>query len=59
MPRQLTEAELREALQQIISETGASAVSDLGKVMGVATKQLAGKANGKTISNLVKQMLTS
>lgn len=59
MPRQLTEAELREALQQIISETGASAVSDLGKVMGVATKQLAGKADGKTISNLVKQMLTS
>jgi uncharacterized protein YqeY len=57
LPKQLTEAEIREALGGIISETGASTAADMGKVMGVATKQLAGKADGKLISSLVKEML--
>jgi hypothetical protein len=57
LPKQLTEAEIREALKGIISETGAASASDMGKVMGVATKQLAGKADGKVISALVKEML--
>jgi uncharacterized protein YqeY len=53
----MTEAEIKAAIQIIISETGASTAADLGKVMGVASKQLAGKADGKTISSLVKEML--
>jgi hypothetical protein len=57
LPKALTEDELRAALQQIIVETGASSPADLGKVMGVATKQLAGKADGKAISALVKSLL--
>lgn len=57
LPKALTEDELRAALQQIITETGASSPADLGKVMGVATKQLAGKADGKVISAMVKSML--
>ena len=57
LPKALTEDELREALQQIITETGASSPADLGKVMGLATKQLAGKADGKAISAMVKSML--
>lgn len=57
LPRQLTEAEIRDALVAIIAEVGASSPADMGKVMGVATKQLAGKADGKTISFLVKELL--
>ncbi len=57
MPKQLSEAELKEALQKIVTETGASSPADMGKVMGVATKQLAGKADGKTISAAVKELL--
>ena len=57
LPKQLSEEEIREALTRIIAETGASSAADLGKVMGIASKQLAGKADGKTISNLVKQLL--
>jgi uncharacterized protein YqeY len=57
LPKALTEDELRAALQQIITETGASSPADLGKVMGLATKQLAGKADGKAISAMVKSML--
>ena len=57
LPKQMTEAEIKEAIQLIIAETGASTSADLGKVMGVASKQLAGKADGKTISSLVKEML--
>jgi uncharacterized protein YqeY len=57
LPKQMTEAEIKEAIQLIIAETGASTAADLGKVMGVASKQLAGKADGKTISSLVKEML--
>lgn len=58
LPKQLSEEELEEKLQTIISETGASGPSDMGKVMGKATKELAGKADGKTISKLVKKLLS-
>ena len=57
LPKQLSEDEVRTKLQEIIARVGASAPSDLGKVMGVATKELAGLAEGKTISMLVKQLL--
>jgi uncharacterized protein YqeY len=59
LPKQLTEAEIKEALKTIIAETGAATPADMGKVMGVATKQLAGKADGKTISALVKELLAT
>jgi uncharacterized protein YqeY len=58
LPKQLSEEELRTIITAIISEVGASTLADLGKVMGVASKQLAGKADGKTISSLVKELLT-
>src|SRR5258705_1060502 len=57
LPKQLSPEELKAALLKIITETGASSPADMGKVMGVATKQLAGKADGKTISSLVKELL--
>lgn len=57
LPKQLSEEEIRRAVSEIIKETGASSAADLGKVMGVASKQLAGKADGKTISSLVKELL--
>jgi uncharacterized protein YqeY len=57
LPRQMSEEELRNALKEIIATTGASSPADMGKVMGVASKQLAGKADGKTISALVKELL--
>ena len=57
LPKQLTKEELEEKLQQIITDTGASSMRDMGKVMGIASKQLAGKADGKTISGIVKQLL--
>ena len=57
LPKQLSESEVRTKLQEIIARVGASAPSDMGKVMGVATKELAGLAEGKTISALVKQLL--
>jgi uncharacterized protein len=59
LPKQLEEAELKEIVKIIIAETGASTPADMGKVMGVASKQLAGKADGKTISNMVKDLLTA
>ena len=57
LPKQLNADELKSELQQIIIETGASSAADLGKVMGAATKRLAGKADGKTISATVKELL--
>src|SRR5436190_10575789 len=51
LPKQLSEAEIKAALTAIITETGAASPADMGKVMGVASKQLAGLADGKTISN--------
>ena len=58
LPNHLSEAEVEEALKAIISEVGASKPSDMGKVMGVATKRLAGLAEGRTISTLVKKLLS-
>ena len=57
LPKQLSEAEVEERLKAIIAQVGASAPSDMGKVMGVATKQLAGLAEGRTISTIVKRLL--
>lgn len=57
LPKQMSPEELRTALQQIIADTGASSPADMGKVMGAATKQLAGKADGKSISAAVKELL--
>lgn len=57
LPKQLSEAELKDAVKKIMAETGAASPADMGKVMGVASKQLAGLADGKTISALVKELL--
>ena len=57
LPKQLSPEEVEEKLKEIIAEVGASAPSDMGKVMGVATKRLAGLADGKTISGIVKLLL--
>lgn len=57
LPKQLSEAEVEAELVKIIAETGASQPSDMGKVMGVATKRLAGQADGKLISMTVKRLL--
>lgn len=57
LPRQLTPEELEAALKEIIAQTGAASPADMGKVMGAATKQLAGKADGKAISETVKKLL--
>lgn len=58
LPKQLSPEEIKQEVQQIITETGASSPADMGKVMGVATKRLAGKADGKTISAVVKELLS-
>jgi uncharacterized protein len=58
LPAQLSNEELKAIISKIITDTGASSPADMGKVMGVATKQLAGKADGKTISALVKELLS-
>ena len=57
LPKQLSEEELESALREIIAQTGASAPADMGKVMGVATKKLAGLADGRAISATVKRLL--
>jgi uncharacterized protein YqeY len=57
LPQQLDAEELKGIIAKIIADTGASGPADMGKVMGAATKQLAGKADGKTISALVKELL--
>ena len=59
LPQQMSQEELKEALKAIISSVGASFPSDMGKVMGQATKQFAGKADGKTISAMVKELLSN
>lgn len=57
LPKQLSEAEVTEAVKAIIAEVGATSAKDMGKVMGVATKQLAGKTDGEVISAIVKSLL--
>lgn len=57
MPAQMSEADLKEAVKNIIAQVGATSPADMGKVMGVATKQLAGKTDGKAISAAVKELL--
>ena len=58
LPAQLGEEELKAAISAIIGQTGASSMKDMGKVMGMASKQLAGKADGKAISSVVKDLLS-
>jgi uncharacterized protein len=58
LPAQMSEEELKKELRSIIAETGASSPADMGKVMGVATKKLAGRADGKAISSAVKELLS-
>jgi uncharacterized protein YqeY len=59
LPKQLSIQELTTLLKEIITQVGATSTSDLGKVMGIATKQLAGKADGKIISTTVKELLSN
>jgi uncharacterized protein YqeY len=57
LPEQMSPEQLKEIISTIITEVGAASPADMGKVMGAATKQLAGKADGKTISAVVKELL--
>lgn len=57
LPAQMDEAEIETVVKKIITESGAAGMKDMGKVMGLATKELSGKADGKVISNLVKKLL--
>lgn len=57
LPAQLSEAELKSSMEEIIARVGASSMADMGRVMGTATKELAGKADGKAISAMVKALL--
>ena len=59
LPKMMTEEEIREQLRAIIAQVGAVSIKDIGKVMGAASKQFAGKADNKVVSDLVKQMLGS
>jgi uncharacterized protein len=59
LPAQLDDESVKNILRQIIQETGAAGPKDMGKVMGVATKKLAGQADGKLVSSLVKELLGS
>ena len=58
LPKQMGEDEIKAVLKEVIASVGATSAADLGKVMGAATKQLAGKADNKTVSALVRQMLS-
>ncbi|PZW41400.1 MULTISPECIES: GatB/YqeY domain-containing protein [Mesonia] len=57
LPEQLSEAEIEAKVEEIISKTGAESMKDMGKVMGMASEELAGKADGKTISAIVRKKL--
>lgn len=59
LPKQLSEEEVKSEIQGIISQVGAESMKDMGKVMGIATKKLAGKADGKIISGIVKELLSN
>lgn len=58
LPQQMGEEELTVAIKAIVEQVGASSMKDMGKVMGMANKQFAGKADGKTISTIVKSLLS-
>ncbi|MDR6463645.1 MULTISPECIES: GatB/YqeY domain-containing protein [Chryseobacterium] len=58
LPKQLSAEELETEIKNIISETGAESIKDLGKVMGAASKALAGKSDGKSISEMAKKLLS-
>ncbi|MFY7741669.1 MAG: GatB/YqeY domain-containing protein [Flavobacterium sp.] len=57
LPKQLTEAEIEEVISQLIKDNGFSGMASMGQLMGLASKQLAGSADGKTISTIVKKLL--
>ena len=57
LPKAMSAEEIEAAVKEIIAQTGAASIKEMGKVMGVASKQLAGKADGKTISDVVKKLL--
>ena len=57
LPEQLSQQEIEQIVDEIIAKTGAQGMKDMGKVMGMASKEMAGKADGKTISTIVKQKL--
>lgn len=57
LPQPMTEEEIEFAVRNIIAQTGAQSIKDMGKVMGIANKQMAGKAEGKTISEIVRRLL--
>lgn len=59
LPEQLSEEELQAVVEKIVEETGAESMKDMGKVMGIASQRLAGKADGKAIAALVKKKLSS
>jgi len=59
LPEQMSEDEIKAVVQDIIAQTGASSIRDMGKVMGMASKQLAGKADNSLVSRLVKELLPS
>lgn len=58
LPKPMSEEELQAAVRSIIAETGATSIKEMGKVMGIATKQLAGKADGRAVSECVKKLLS-
>lgn len=58
LPEQISIEDLKKFITEIISKTGATTMKDMGKVMGMASKELAGKADGKTISSVVKELLS-
>lgn len=58
LPQQLSAEELESAMKEIIAQTGATSAKDLGKVMGLASKSLAGKSDGKSISEMAKKLLS-
>ncbi len=58
LPKQMSEEELTSIIKEIVAETGAAGMKDMGKVMGVASQKVAGKADGKTLASIVKRLLS-
>jgi uncharacterized protein YqeY len=58
LPKQLSDADVESTIKEIIATTGAASMKDMGKVMGMANKKMAGQADGKTISGMVKKLLS-